>query len=84
MEFNFWCASGTELSILANTIAIYISQMYGADDLITISNFVETLGDILSLIAGQKARCENSSQGQSSSTYSNTNSTPTDITKKTN
>ena len=74
MEFNFWCASGAELSILANTIAIYISQLYDANDLITISNFVETLGDMLSLLAGQKARCESSKKVQngSNSTDSNT------------
>ena len=70
MEFNFWCASGTELSILANTIAIYISQLYNADDLITISNFVETLGDMLSLIAGQKARCESSNNEQTTNSSS--------------
>ena len=76
MEFNFWCASGAELSILANTIAIYISQLYDADDLITISNFVEALGDILSLLAGQKARCQASKniQIESKSNVTNINS----------
>lgn len=64
MEFNFWCASGPELSMLANAIAIYIGQSYDADDLITISNFVETLGDMLSLIAGQKARCQSSKKNK--------------------
>ena len=60
MEFNFWCASGPELSILANTIAIYICEHYNADDLLSIAYFVETLGNILSLLGNQKARCENS------------------------
>ena len=79
MEFNFWCSSGAELSILANAIAIYISQLYGADDLITISNFVETLGDMLSLLAGQKARCESSKnikiESKSNEVITNSNTT---------
>ena len=60
MDFNFWCASGPELSILANTIAIYISEHYTADDLLSIAYFVETLGNNLSLLGNQKLRCENS------------------------
>lgn len=60
MDSNFLCASGPELSILANTIAIYISQLYDADDLLSIAYFVETLGNNLSLIGNQKFRCENS------------------------
>lgn len=60
MEFNFWCASGPELSILATTIAIYISELYDAADLATISGFIVTIGDMLSLLATQKSRCEES------------------------
>lgn len=60
MDFNFWCASGPELSVLANTIAIYISEHYNADDLLSIAYFVETLGNNLSLLGNQKLRCENS------------------------
>lgn len=60
MEGNFWCASGPELAILANTLAIYISEHYNADDLLSIAYFVETLGNNLSLLGNQKLRCENS------------------------
>ena len=59
MECNFWCASGPELAILANAIAIYISEHYNADDLLSIAYFVETLGNNLSLLGNQKLRCEN-------------------------
>lgn len=66
MEFNFWCASGAELATLATTIAIYLSEIYDSTDLNTISNFIETLGDAIGLMASQKNRCENStSQGTS-------------------
>ena len=64
MDFNFWCTSGPELSILANTIAIYISELYCADDLLSIAYFVETLGNNLSLLGNQKFRCENSLKSQ--------------------
>lgn len=60
MASNIWCASGAELSVLATTIAIYISELYDATDLNTISDFVEMIGDSLSLLAAQKNRCENS------------------------
>lgn len=65
MDFNFWCTSGPELSILANTIAIYISEHYNADDLLSIAYFVETLGNNLSLLGNQKLRCENSLNSES-------------------
>lgn len=64
MDFNFWCASGPELSVLANTLAIYISEHYNADDLLSIAYFVETLGNNLSLLGNQKLRCENSLKSQ--------------------
>lgn len=60
MDFNFWCASGAELSTLANTLAIYISEHYNAEDLLSIAYFVETLGNNLSLLGNQKLRYENS------------------------
>lgn len=67
MEFNFWCASGSELTILATSIAIYLGEIYDSTNLNTISNFIETLGDAIGLIAAQKNRCENSSNN--SNTY---------------
>lgn len=73
MDFNFWCSSGAELSILANTLAIYISEHYNTDDLLTIAYFVETLGNNLSLIGNQKLRCENSLKSEKSSDYNNNN-----------
>ena len=60
MESTIWCASGPELSILATTIAIYISELYDATTLNTIANFLDTIGDMLALLAAQKNRCENS------------------------
>lgn len=60
MGSNFWCAYGPELSVLATTIAIYISELYDAADLATISGFIVTIGDMLSLLAVQKGRCEDS------------------------
>ena len=75
MDFNFWCASGPELSILANTIAIYISEHYNADDLLSIAYFVETLGNNLSLLGNQKFRCENSLKFQNDCISSNENIT---------
>jgi len=74
MDFNFWCASGAELSVLASTIAIYISEHYNADDLLSIAYFVETLGNNLSLIGNQKLRCENSLKSQYNITPYNTTS----------
>ena len=71
MDYNFWCASGPELAILANTIAIYISQLYNADDLLSIAYFVETLGNTLSLLGNQKLRCENSIKSQNNITLRN-------------
>ena len=73
MNYNFWCASGTELSILANTIAIYISEHYNANDLLSIAYFVETLGNNLSLLGNQKYRCENSFKAQNNINSCNTN-----------
>ena len=58
MESSIWCASGPELSILATTIAIYISEIYAIEDLNTIACFFNILGDTLTLIANQKIRCE--------------------------
>lgn len=60
MDFNFWCASGNELTILSTAIAIYLGEIYDSTDLNTIANFIETLGDAIGLIAAQKNRCENS------------------------
>lgn len=73
MEFNFWCASGPELSILATTIAIYISELYDAADLATISSFIVTIGDMLSLLAVQKGRCEDSIKNSLSTSSITTN-----------
>ncbi len=73
MDFNFWCVSGPELSILANTIAIYISEHYNADDLLSIAYFVETLGNNLSLLGNQKLRCENSLNSSNYINFYNTN-----------
>ena len=75
MDFNFWCASGPELSVLANTIAIYISEYYNANDLLTIAYFVETLGNNLSLLGNQKLRCENSLKSHNNTTSCNNNIT---------
>jgi len=73
MDFNFWCASGRELSVLANTIAIYIGEHYNADDLLSIAYFVETLGNNLSLLGNQKFRCENSLKSKTNTKSSNDN-----------
>lgn len=73
MDFNFWCSSGPELSVLANTLAIYISEYYNADDLLSIAYFVETLGNNLSLLGNQKLRCENSLKSESNINYNNDN-----------
>lgn len=78
MDFNFWCASGPELSVLANTIAIYISELYNADDLLSIAYFVETLGNNLSLLGNQKLRCENSLNPSNSINSYNNSTTRTD------
>ncbi len=72
MDYNFWCSSGKELSILANTLAIYISKNYCADDLLSIAYFVETLGNNLSLLGNQKFRCENSLKPQNTVNSCNT------------
>lgn len=69
MDFNFWCSSGAELSILANTLAIYISEHYNANDLLSIAYFVETLGNNLSLLGNQKFRCENSFKERANTTF---------------
>lgn len=73
MDFNFWCSSGPELSVLANTLAIYISEHYNADDLLSIAYFVETLGNNLSLLGNQKLRCENSLKSENCVNYNNDN-----------
>ena len=62
MDSSIWCSSGPELTILATTISIYISEMYDSTNLNTIANFVEAIGENLQLIAAQKNRCENSIQ----------------------
>ena len=76
MEFNFWCASGPELSILATTIAIYISELYDAADLATISGFIVSIGDMLALLSVQKGRCEESLKNALTASSTSTTNLP--------
>ena len=82
MDYNLWCASGPELSILANTIAIYISEHYSANDLLSIAYFVETLGNNLSLLGNQKLRCEHSLKLQNNINFCEINNFPTPTLNK--
>ena len=58
MESGILCLSGNELTVLVITIAIYLGEIFDVDDLVTIANFSNMLGDNLNLIAAQKVRCE--------------------------
>ena len=60
MESGVLCASGNELTILIISIAIYLGEIFEIDDLVTLANLSNMLGDNLNLIAAQKARCESS------------------------
>jgi len=67
MESSILCASGPELSILATTIAIYIGELFDVNDLGTIANFLNILGDSVALLANQKNRCQNSLKNNTNS-----------------
>jgi hypothetical protein len=56
------CTTPEELSILANTFAIALAEGRSADELNLLGAFLNSVGDLISLMAAQKENLENQQQ----------------------